>query len=641
MRYRHNPVRYPLLRLLHRSECLQITFFNLRDNTVNNNFYQYNIVKCKLKHENTLKIHEPVERIYNYLFDDELFVSLKSGEFLKFSWKTLNEHQFLSIRNIQLKIELTDNAKSLRIADDIYAIDFEITNILGAICMALVLSDGSAAYLVGENTESDNTFQGLVAQVLGQEKLWKQHTCVAINPLYQLLAYGCRNGQAIAYYPDEVTLSLQYSNLFQLNNSGSSSGSNNSGNGTYNASVTQNSVVRMKWTPDYRLLVTLYENGAIALFSVFGSLLFYSNNYSMYPEKTLNSSEVFRGMDFSTEGYSLWLYTHPNETNKNGILGVLKFVKSSLTNNPAGITEHIVLQGENRVRICLNVFDAKKSRYSSTNEAACNWSPVQYRQQFPIKSQSLNNSLLGGNNMWQLIDLPLNYISTNYPIRYVATDKYGKYLAVAGMYGFTHYAFATRKWKLFGNASQEKDMTITCGLVWWNDFICLGCFNFHDGLNEIRFYSRHTNLDNHYASTVKLNNNVIKINIYEDILVILCSDCSIILFGLEAKQKEPTRTHVVVTKLIEFSIENYVSGNPFSVLSIALSDLRVEASLNKTDTYSSSWGLQQQQQQQNAFMESILINVSGRLLVLQRDKNGPTIPAKNIKKIKTVGFLTS
>ena len=53
------------------------------------------------------------------------------------------------------------------------------------------------------------------------------------------------------------------------------------------------------------------------------------------------------------------------------------------------------------------------------------------------------------------------------------------------MYGFTHFSFSSRKWKLFGNATQEKDMTVTSGLLWWKDFICLGCFNFLDGRNEV------------------------------------------------------------------------------------------------------------------------------------------------------------
>ena len=93
---------------------------------------------------------------------------------------------------------------------------------------------------------------------------------------------------------------------------------------------------------------------------------------------------------------------------------------------------------------------------------------------------------------------------------------------------------------------------------------------------------------------------------------------------------------VNINKLIEFSIENYLSGNPFSVLSIGLSELRVEVGLNKSDAVSY---INSNNYQKN--IESILLNVSGRLLMFQRDKNSPLLVVKNMKKIKSVNFFFS
>ena len=45
---------------------------------------------------------------------------------------------------------------ALNIDDNTYVIDFEFTDFMGGICIALVLSDGSAAYLVGESTNAEN-----------------------------------------------------------------------------------------------------------------------------------------------------------------------------------------------------------------------------------------------------------------------------------------------------------------------------------------------------------------------------------------------------------------------------------------------------------------------------------------------------
>ena len=66
-----------------------------------------------------------------------------------------------------------------------------------------------------------------------------------------------------------------------------------------------------------------------------------------------------------------------------------------------------------------------------------------------------------------------------------AIDPDGNYLAVAGSSGFTHYSFLTRKWKIFGNADQEKEIQVTGGLLWWRDFICLTCFNHSDQKDEV------------------------------------------------------------------------------------------------------------------------------------------------------------
>ena len=218
------------------------------------------------------------------------------------------------------------------------------------------------------------------------------------------------------------------------------------------------------------------------------------------------------------------------------------------------------------MRVCLNV-NKLNTKYGKDKKS---------HNKKSMNDKNKTTSLqLGGNNMWQTVDIPLNYIATNYPIKvlifayfkekltnfffyckFAAIDRDGKYLAIAGMYGFTHFSFSSRKWKLFGNATQEKDMTVTSGLLWWKDFICLGCFNFLDGRNEvmtrirrdefskyfiilkIKFYSRHTNLDNNYASLFKLNSNILKMNIFEDILIVLCSDCHITLFALEKKQND-------------------------------------------------------------------------------------------------------
>ena len=61
--------------------------------------------------------------------------------------------------------------------------------------------------------------------------------------------------------------------------------------------------------------------------------------------------------------------------------------------------------------------------------------------------------------------------------QYTAMDDTSEYLAVAGRTGFAHYSVSTRKWRLFGNETQEKDFIVTGGILWWRENIIMGCYN--------------------------------------------------------------------------------------------------------------------------------------------------------------------
>lgn len=71
-------------------------------------------------------------------------------------------------------------------------------------------------------------------------------------------------------------------------------------------------------------------------------------------------------------------------------------------------------------------------------------------------------------------------------LQFAAIDTAGQCIAVAGRRGFAHYAMSSRKWKLFGNITQEQNMTVTGGLAWWNDFVVVACYNFIDQQEEVR-----------------------------------------------------------------------------------------------------------------------------------------------------------
>ena len=130
------------------------------------------------------------------------------------------------------------------------------------------------------------------------------------------------------------------------------------------------------------------------------------------------------------------------------------------------------------------------------------------------------NSILSESKHWVVLNLPTAYTSSNWPIRYSAIDYLGINVAVAGRTGLSLYSFNTRKWKLFGNETQEKDFVVTGGLLWWNEFIIMGCYSLIDFNDELRIYSKDNKLDNRFATICKMNAPVMLINLFKDQLVV-------------------------------------------------------------------------------------------------------------------------
>lgn len=90
---------------------------------------------------------------------------------------------------------------------------------------------------------------------------------------------------------------------------------------------------------------------------------------------------------------------------------------------------------------------------------------------------------------------------------------------MAGRTGVAMYSIYTRRWKLFGNESQEKDFIVTGGLLWWDDFVIMGCYSLLQQSDELRLYPRDTKLDNRFAKIIVMAAPVMLINLFKDQLV--------------------------------------------------------------------------------------------------------------------------
>jgi hypothetical protein len=71
-------------------------------------------------------------------------------------------------------------------------------------------------------------------------------------------------------------------------------------------------------------------------------------------------------------------------------------------------------------------------------------------------------------DVWQHIHIPNVYIATNWPIRYASISSDGRFIAVAGRRGLTHYSAASGRWKLFEQEREERGFTVRGGLLWFH-----------------------------------------------------------------------------------------------------------------------------------------------------------------------------
>uniref|UniRef100_A0A7N6AWC8 Protein RIC1 homolog n=1 Tax=Anabas testudineus TaxID=64144 RepID=A0A7N6AWC8_ANATE len=135
-------------------------------------------------------------------------------------------------------------------------------------------------------------------------------------------------------------------------------------------------------------------------------------------------------------------------------------------------------------------------------------------------------------------------------------------------------------------------------------------------------YQRSSNLDNAFASVTKLHSDTLLLNVFRDMVILFRADCSICLYSLERRNDSPNPSaHVEL--LQEVSMSRYIP-HPALVVSVTLTSVRTET------------GITLKAPQQACMAESIMLNLAGQLIMLQRDRSGPQVreketPANNKK----------
>ncbi|NWS12092.1 RIC1 protein, partial [Pachyramphus minor] len=543
---------------------------------------------------------------------EDLLVATADGFLHLVHWDGMtNGRKAINLCTVPFSVDLqTSRAGSFLGFEDVYIRDMEYCATLDG--FAVVFNDGRVGFI----TPMSSRFTA--EQLHG---VWAQDvvdgTCVAVNNKYRLMAFGCANGSVQVYTIDTTTGAMQFSHKLELTPKQYPDIWNKTG-----------PVKLIRWSPDSCVVMVTWECGGLSLWSVFGAQLICTlgGDFAYQSDGAKKDPLKISSMTWGSEGYHLWVIDGNSSSNmkperdannKAQQFGILQFqfIKSALTVNPCmSNQEQVLLQGEDR--LYLNCGDATQAQ--SPRNTSAHSEHNHSRERGPFSDGSLDSqglSTLLGHRHWHVVQIHSTYLESNWPIRFSAIDKLGQNVAVVGKFGFAHYSLLTKKWKLFGNITQEQNMMVTGGLAWWNDFIVLACYNLNDHQEELRIYLRTSNLDNAFAHITKVQADTLLLSVFRDIVILFRADCSICLYSIE-RRSEGLNPTASIQVLQEVSMSRYIP-HPFLVVSVTLTSVRTET------------GITLKMPQQACEAESIMLNLAGQLIMLQRDRSGPQIRDKD------------
>uniref|UniRef100_A0A667IAD5 Guanine nucleotide exchange factor subunit RIC1 n=1 Tax=Lynx canadensis TaxID=61383 RepID=A0A667IAD5_LYNCA len=533
-----------------------------------------------LEMKKILDLQAPIMSLQSML--EDLLVATSDGLLHLIHWEGMtNGRKAINLCTVPFSVDLqSSRAGSFLGFADVHIRDMEYCATLDG--FAVVFNDGKIGFI----TPVSSRFTA--EQLHG---VWPQDvvdgTCVAVNNKYRLMAFGCASGSVQVYTIDNTTGAMLLSHKLELTAKQYPDIWNKTG-----------AVKLVRWSPDNSVVIVTWENGGLSLWSVFGAQLICTlgGDFAYRSDGTKKDPLKINSMSWGAEGYHLWVIsgfgaqsTEIESDSKSivkqpGIL-LFQFIKSVLTVNPCmSNQEQVLLQGEDR--LYLNCGEASQTQHARGSSAHPEHKAAAAKSPFAdsgVESQGLSTLL--GHRHWHVVQISNTYLESNWPIRFSAIDKLGQNIAVVGKFGFAHYSLLTKKWKLFGNITQ------------------------------LRVYLRTSNLDNAFAHITKAQAETLLLSVFRDMVIVFRADCSICLYSIERKSDGPTTT-AGIQVLQEVSMSRYIP-HPFLVVSVTLTSVSTENGIT----------LKMPQQARDA--ESIMLNLAGQLIMMQRDRSGPQIREKD------------
>lgn len=269
--------------------------------------------------------------------------------------------------------------------------------------------------------------------------------CASISSDQQILAVGCRKGTVELYDLAESASLIRTVSLYDWGYSMEDTGS----------------VSCIAWIPDNTAFAVGWKCRGLTVWSVSGCRLMCTirqigissaSSPMVKANHDLKYEPMMGGTSFMQwDEYGYRLYAIEERSSERII--AFSFGKCCLNRGVSGTT-HVrqVIYGEDRVLI------------------------VQSEDTYELKMLHLN--------------LPVSYISQNWPVLHVAASKDGMYLAVAGLHGLILYDLRFKKWRVFGDITQEQQ--IECkGLLWLGKIVVVCNYIGSSNAYELLFYPRY------------------------------------------------------------------------------------------------------------------------------------------------------
>ncbi|KAH3756207.1 RAB6A-GEF complex partner protein 1 [Pelomyxa schiedti] len=169
-----------------------------------------------------------------------------------------------------------------------------------------------------------------------------------------------------------------------------------------------------------------------------------------------------------------------------------------------------------------------------------------------------------GSTSWVHLPIPQLYLQDNWPVVHSAMNRTGTHIAVAGKNGVAIYHFIGNRWRLFGNQSEEKDIS-SVGLCWYKRVIIILSPNRKTGSTQVLMYSSDhlSNSSRLHASELPNKRKPVLCDCNDSDLVIFTEDNFLYQYHISCTTQGETMKAIQLTKAYQISMA--VVQSPYSL----------------------------------------------------------------------------